>query len=46
MPRKGFGTAVTWLGRLEDLEDAAPARRVGEGAVDQDDGQRSVEGCL
>jgi NADPH:quinone reductase-like Zn-dependent oxidoreductase len=33
-------------GRLEDLDDAVPARRVGEGAVDQDDGQRGVEGCL
>ena len=47
MPRKGFATAVTWLpAALEDLDDAAPARRVGEGAVDQDDGQRGVEGSL
>ena len=33
-------------GRREESADAVPARRVGEGAVDEDDGQRGVEGCL
>ena len=34
-------------GRLEALDDAVPARRVGEGAVDEHDGERGmIGGCL
>ena len=47
MPRKGFGgRGHLDAGRLEALDDAVPARRVGEGAVDEDDGERGVGGCL
>ena len=31
---------------LEALDDAVPARRVGEGAVDEHDGDRGVGGCF